>query len=141
MSVPKSKRTHGKLEALTQARHLKTYTLQICTNEKNFPKRYRWCVTNNIVQEVVEICRLIVGANAIKVENEFDARRRLEKQNWNTANYAQCEVSRVLVQTYPVGQSGYETFTKESEQREGKASQNGWCAIQKTPWRMLQKLA
>jgi len=77
MSVPKSKRTQGKLEVLTKARRLKAYTLQICTNEQHFPKRYRWCITNNIVQEVVEICRKIVRANSVKVENSVDKERRL----------------------------------------------------------------
>lgn len=80
MSVPKSKRTHGKLEALTKARSLKTYTIAICTNEKNFPKRYRWCITNNIVNETTEICRKIVRANSVKVENESDKNRRLQYQ-------------------------------------------------------------
>ena len=66
--------------ALTKARALKTYTLTICTNENNFPKRYRWCITNDIVKETVEICRLIVQANAVKVENDEDKQRRLTRQ-------------------------------------------------------------
>ena len=76
MSVPKSKRSHGRLEALTKARAIKNYTLQVCTNEKNFPKRYRWCITNNIVEETTEICRKIVRANAIRVVNIDDYNRR-----------------------------------------------------------------
>ena len=81
MSVPKSKRSHGRLEALTKARAIKNYTLQVCTNEKNFPKRYRWCVTNNIVEEATEICRKIVRANAIRVGNIDDYNRRTLFQN------------------------------------------------------------
>lgn len=77
MSVPKSKRSHGRLEALTKARAIKNYTLQVCTNEKNFPKRYRWCITNNIVEETTEICRKIVRANAIRVVNIDDYNRRI----------------------------------------------------------------
>lgn len=78
MSVPKSKRTHGELEVLTKARSLKTYTLGICSNSNNFPKRYRWCVTNDIIKETCELCRLIVRANSIRTDcNEQDLKRRL----------------------------------------------------------------
>lgn len=80
MSVPASKRGVGRLEIITKARELKRYTLQICTNEKNFPKRYRWCVTNDIVKETNDMCRLIVSANAVKVETINDKLRRNERQ-------------------------------------------------------------
>lgn len=81
MSVPKSQRGFGKLEALTKARQLKRYTLRICTSEKNFPKRYRWCITNQIVQETVDICRLIVMANAVRLDGtDRDRERRYEYQ-------------------------------------------------------------
>lgn len=81
MSVPVGEREKGQLESLTKARNLKTYTLQICTNENNFPKRYRWCLVNDIVKETNEICRYIVGANAVRVKNSQDAYRRIERQN------------------------------------------------------------
>ena len=78
MSVPKNKRSHGELEVLTRARELKTHTLGICTNTNNFPKRYRWCITNDIIKEVCELCRLIVRANSIRIDkiNEQDCKRR-----------------------------------------------------------------
>ena len=80
MSVPQGKREKGELETLTKARALKNYTMRICTNENNFPKRYRWCITNDIVKEATEICRLIVSANAVRVEQPQDATRRRERQ-------------------------------------------------------------
>lgn len=55
MSVVKSKRGQGKLEILTKSRELTAYTIKICTNEKSFPKRYRWCITNKIVENTVSI--------------------------------------------------------------------------------------
>lgn len=78
MSVPKSKRSHGELEVLTKARELKTHTLGLCTNTNNFPKRYRWCITNDIIKEVCELCRLIVRANSIRIDkgDEQDHKRR-----------------------------------------------------------------
>jgi len=44
MSVVKSKRLTKKqpLKVITKANELTTHTIRICSNEKNFPKRYRW---------------------------------------------------------------------------------------------------
>ena len=78
MAVDSSKKIKGELTVVTKARELKLHTIRVCTNEKNFPKRYRWCVTNDIVKEASDICRLIIAANAIKVENLSDKDRRRE---------------------------------------------------------------
>jgi len=80
MSVPKNKRTEGELAVITKARDLRLYTLKICSNENNFPKRYRWCLTNNIVSMVNDITDLIISANAVKVDFTQDKYRRLERQ-------------------------------------------------------------
>ena len=48
MSVIKAKRSEGRLEILTQANNLAAYTVQICKNEKYFPKRDRWIMTQHI---------------------------------------------------------------------------------------------
>lgn len=67
MSVPKSKRGKSELEIVTKANQLSTYTIHICSNEKCFPKRYRWCITAKIVDSAVEISKLINMANAVYV--------------------------------------------------------------------------
>lgn len=46
MAVPEGKRTESKLAVQTKVIELAEYTITICSNEKNFPKRYRWCLTN-----------------------------------------------------------------------------------------------
>lgn len=48
MSVVKSKRTKSELEVVNKAIALASYTIHICSNEKNFPKRYRWCLTGKM---------------------------------------------------------------------------------------------
>ena len=73
MSVVSGKRGTGDLTVITKANELVDYTLQICTNEKNFPKRYRWCVTNRIIDCTYEICDLIIHANAVYVRPEDDS--------------------------------------------------------------------
>lgn len=81
MSVVKSRRGQGQLEVLTKSRELATYTIKICTNEKNFPKRYRWCITNKVVESAVMINADINRANGIYVNNQNDLLLRLEFQN------------------------------------------------------------
>ena len=63
MSVVKSKRGKSKFEVLIKANELAAFTIRICSNEKNFPKRYRWTITSKIVDEAIDICRFIRKAN------------------------------------------------------------------------------
>ena len=56
MSVVKSKRGESELQVVTKSIALASYTIHICSNEKNFPKRYRWCLTGKIVEHTIEIC-------------------------------------------------------------------------------------
>ena len=72
MSVVKSKRGQSELEVITQSRNLASYTIKICSNEKNFPKRYRWCITNNIVNDALNIYSCIQRSNAIFVKFKVD---------------------------------------------------------------------
>lgn len=78
MSVPEGKRTKSKLEVQTKAIELVIYTTTICSNEKNFPKRYRWAITNRIVESAWTIMDEINTANDIYVstKGDYDLRRR-----------------------------------------------------------------
>ncbi|NCB02953.1 MAG: hypothetical protein EOM67_12405 [Spirochaetia bacterium] len=78
MSVPEGKRTESKLEVQTRAKALAVYTVQICGNEKVFPKRDRWVITNRIVSTVLEIMEQVDVANDIyvSVPGDFELRRR-----------------------------------------------------------------
>lgn len=80
MSVVESKREEGKLRAATKAKELAVYTIRICSNEKNFPKRYRWCLTNEIVRAALQINCCIEKANSVRYKNategELEIRRK-----------------------------------------------------------------
>lgn len=65
MSVIKAKRSEGKLQVLIQANNLCVYTVQICKNEKYFPKRDRWIMTQHIVHEALDVLCCIKRANAV----------------------------------------------------------------------------
>jgi hypothetical protein len=78
MSVPEGKRTESKLEVQTKAKKLAAYTVSICGNEKVFPKRDRWAVTNRIVSTALTIMEEVDVANDIYVSTrgDFELRRR-----------------------------------------------------------------
>lgn len=65
MSVPKGKRTTGVFETGTKAKELLMHTLRITKNENCFPVRYRYTVTNRIVNSASEVYGKVRKANAI----------------------------------------------------------------------------
>lgn len=80
MSVPEGKRTESKLAVQTKAIELADYTITICSNEKYFPKRYRWCLTNKIVDTATDIMSDINTANSIYVSTKGDYELRRQFQ-------------------------------------------------------------
>lgn len=95
MSVIKSKRTESKLQVLTKAREMCVYTLTICKNEKHFPKRNRWILTQPIVNEAIAVLACIRRANAVRVERYEDFIYRNQQQ---TEAYSRCEALLSLIE-------------------------------------------
>lgn len=73
MAVVAGKRKEGDLKVLTISGKLCDYTLQITANEKCFPKRYRWSLTNRILQTTLDIDDYLVLANEINIEEGYEA--------------------------------------------------------------------
>lgn len=83
MSVLKSKRKPGRLQVLTKAAELARYTIEITSNEKNFPKRHRWQLTQRILDDAMGIYCCIRMANSVRpvqITLEDDFRYRLAQQ-------------------------------------------------------------
>jgi len=78
MSVPENRRKESKLAVQTKAKELAYYTVRICSNEKVFPKRDRWIITNRIVSTVLTIMEEVDVANDIFVstKGDFELRRK-----------------------------------------------------------------
>lgn len=95
MSVIKAKRQEGKLSVLVKAREMCVYTITICKNEKNFPKRNRWILTQPIVSEALEIMSCIRRANAVNVETKEDYIYRRQQQ---IEAYSRCEAMLTLIE-------------------------------------------
>lgn len=85
MSVIKAERDEGKLQVLTKARDMMAYTITICKNEKHFPKRDRWILTQHITGEAIQATMCIRRANAVRVEmkRDFDFRRSQQVQAYS----------------------------------------------------------
>lgn len=85
MSVPKSLRCEGKLTVQTKAYDFASYTHQICSNEKVFLKRNRWCSTQKLVQVADEIAVNIEIANNVNVKNKTPIQIEKRRQYQNLA--------------------------------------------------------
>ena len=77
MSVPESKRAEGELKVITKSRQLTARTLTVCSSEKHFPKRLRWCYTAHICAECNGMFSAVIKANSVYVLTEDDARLRI----------------------------------------------------------------
>ncbi|MEF9974678.1 MAG: hypothetical protein RSG50_11440 [Clostridia bacterium] len=80
MSVPKWKRKEGDMAVIMAVRSLCKYTLTICKNEKRFPKRNRWVITDKIVREAIRAALEADKANDVRVECWADYKRRRKHQ-------------------------------------------------------------
>lgn len=92
MTVVKNKRTDSRLEVVTLSRKVASYTIKICSNESNFPKRYRWCITSKIVESAIKqgikflgfkffITRTGKVVKHLKKENISHERRKLKRMS------------------------------------------------------------
>ena len=81
MSVLKSQRNESKLTVLLTAEELVRYTLEVTANEKRFPKRHRWQITNRIVDTSVNMLQYLVNANSIRVEDALTKKQRKDLQD------------------------------------------------------------
>lgn len=113
MSVVKSKREETELTVITKANNLAKYTINICSNEKNFPKRYRWCITAKIVESAIAISNSIIKANSIYVENagDLEFRTRLQKEAISET-YAMLSMIDIAYVTFGIESSRIENWTK-----------------------------
>jgi hypothetical protein len=84
MSVAKGdrKESSSNLETAKMLKGLCVYTIQICKNEKNFPKRDRWILTAPIVKCAVKAYAKVLEANAITVVklDDYMMRRKCQIQ-------------------------------------------------------------
>lgn len=112
MSVVKSKRGEGQLLVLTKANELATYSIKICSNEKNFPKHYRWCLTSKIVDAAIEISNFANMANSVYVKDSTDYQLRKQYQTKALAStYALINMMDISYRVFGIESSRMEFWT------------------------------
>lgn len=113
MSVVKSKRGEGKLVVITKSNELAVYTIKICSNEKHFPKHYRWCITNKIVDAALDINNFATKANSVFVTSPEDLSLRKSYQlQAITATYSLLSMIDIAYRTFGIESDRIEYWTK-----------------------------
>lgn len=74
MSVRQGERSQQHFEYLNQAKTLTLYTIQICSNEKIFPKSQRWVLSQRIINETLDILSNVRKADSIPKEESKENR-------------------------------------------------------------------
>ena len=80
MSVPKYRRSENKLQAITDTVNMSKYAIQMCENEKIFPKKCRWTLCNKLINTCIKTVAEIRQANSITVKTKEDAEKRIGLQ-------------------------------------------------------------
>ncbi len=113
MSVVSSKRGEGKLAVITKANELATYTIHICGNESNFPKRYRWCITAKIVDAVIDINNYINMANSVyvKIHADYEIRRTYQTKGL-AATYSLLSMIDIAYRTFGIDSDRVKYWTE-----------------------------
>ncbi len=112
MSVVKSKRGEGELVVITKANELATHTIKICSNEKNFPKHYRWCITNKIVDAALDINNYANMGNSVFVQSIGDYELRKQYQTKAlAATYSLLSMMDIAYRTFGIESGKIEHWT------------------------------
>ena len=77
MSVLASQRKTGDLTVIIKAKENAIYTLKVTHNEKRFPKRYRFSVTNKLQDLAIDILTNLIQANEIFPRTTEEYQHRL----------------------------------------------------------------
>lgn len=112
MAVVKSKRSEGHLTVLVKANELAMHTIKVCSNEKNFPKHYRWCITSKIVESALDINNNITMANAVYVsdKNDYDLRKKFQNKAI-ASSYALLSMMDIAYRTFGIKNDSIEYWT------------------------------
>lgn len=112
MSVIVSKRGPQKFGVITKAIKLAVYTVKICANNKYFPKKYRWMLTNRIVTEALNIVLNLRKANNLNLNRpELHADRYSHQMEANGACEALLTLIEVAWGVMPLSENRIEYWT------------------------------
>lgn len=95
MSVIVSKRGRQKFGVITKALILARHTVKVCANEKNFPKKYRWILTKEMIVESLKIVTNIRKANNLDLRHP---ELRADRYRYQMEANGSCEALLTLIE-------------------------------------------
>lgn len=112
MSKHENDRTPGKYDVLQASKELAGYTLRITSNEKNFPKRYRFSVVGKIQDKAIEIADWLIMANEIYPNTRVELERRtLYQKEARAACRSMMTLMEIAADTFGVNAGTLENWT------------------------------
>lgn len=103
MTVPVHRRGENKLQAYKDTVAMTSYTLQMCENQKIFPKKCRWTICTKLIDYCLDSIIKIQQANTIKGTTPDEAKLRLKLQREILYNFqALWALMTVAYETYSI---------------------------------------
>ena len=95
MSVLKNKRGRQQFAVYTKSIELAKHSIQLCSSENNFPKKYRWLLTSDIVKLAQQIPVDIMRANQLNPNHS--AQEYIRRQELQDEASGKCDALLVLL--------------------------------------------
>ena len=109
-------RAPGKYDVLVASKELAGYTLRITSNEKNFPKRYRFSVVGKIQDKALQIVDFLIMANEIYPNTRLELERRLLYQKEaRAACRSMMTLMEIAAETFGVNAGTLENWTRQAK--------------------------
>lgn len=123
--VRENKRKEGKFDLAEKAKEFAIHTLHLTSNEKNFPKKYRFTVVNKLQEKSIYIMDCIVTAQELYPNTKIEYEKRVLYQKEARA------ACRSLMTLMEISADSFGISTKSFEYWSSLASDlyiriNGW---------------
>lgn len=109
-----SERTQGDYDILQKAKEIAGYVLKITHNEKNFPKRYRFSVTNKLQEKAMDIIANLIEAYEIYPNSQAEFDERLSRMKVARAEIRSLlALTEVAATAFEIKASTFEYLTRQ----------------------------
>lgn len=100
---------------LVAAKELAGFTMRVTMNEKNFPKRYRYSITDKMQNLALEVLTELTQASEIYPDTDYEfALRRAHMKEARAAVRALIALAEVAVATFPVKPSTFAEWARSA---------------------------
>lgn len=115
MSVPFYKRAKRKLDIIDKSEKFTALTISIVSNDKHFPKRFRWCLNDPIIKSCLRVNSYIHGANSIfpKAKSEMRFRNSIQLKAIEEINELLSMIS-VAKQSFAIDLNSIKTWLSDA---------------------------